>query len=124
MRKRWPTRPSCSSTAVLKSGRPVVGRIGLGQSDEHRWLARQIARESGRGFPALRDEGAAQQQIARQVADERELWRHGQVGAPAACFARRVRNQPGIAREVADERVDLQQRDFHGVYGRSHFSLT
>ena len=63
------------------------------------------------------DEGAAQQQVARQVADERELRRDGQAGALASCFARRVRNQPGIAREIADERIDLQERDFHGVYG-------
>ena len=29
-----------------------------------------------------------------------------------------------VACDVADERVDLQERDFHSVYVRSHFSLT
>ena len=124
LRKRSPARPSCSITAVLKSGRPVVGRIGLRQPDEHRRLAAQIARESGGGVPAVGDERAAQQQVARQITDQRELGRDRQVGALAAGFARGVRNQPGVACEVADERVDLEERDFHSVYARSHFSLT
>ena len=109
---------------MLKSGRPGVGRIRLRQSDEYRRLAGQIARKSRGHGPAVGDEGSAEQQIARQVSDERELRRHGEVGALSARFARRVRNQPGVAREVADEWIDLQERDFHGVYVRSHFSLT
>ena len=81
----------------------LVGWIGLRQSDKHRWLARQLARELGRCFPALRDEGAAQQQVAGQIAHERELGCHGKAGAAAPGFARSLRNQRGIAREIADQ---------------------
>ena len=31
---------------------------------------------------------------------------------------------PGVSFEIADEGIDLQQRDSHGVYVRSDFSLT
>ena len=89
---------------MLKSGRPASDGFGSGSPTSTGGWPAQIARESRGDLPAARHEGAAQQQIARQVADERELGRHGQIGALTAGFARRVRNQPGIAREVADER--------------------
>ena len=101
-----------------------VGRIRLGQTHEHGRLAGQLAGELADDVPAPRHEGRAEEQVARQIADERELGRDGQVGAQAAGLAHRVRNHSSIAGEVADERIDLQERDFHSVYARSHFSLT
>ena len=101
-----------------------VGGIRLRQSDEYRRLIGEIACKSRGGVPAASDEGSAEQEIARKVPDERELWRDGEIRALAAGLARRLCNQPGVPGEVADERIDLQERDFHGVYGRSHFSLT
>ena len=93
----------------------LVGRVRLGQADEHRRLARQLARERVRARPSCcATKSCAEQQIARQIADERELRRDRQVGAARRRLADGVGDQPRVAGEVADGRVDLQQRDFHG----------
>ncbi len=93
----------------------LVGRIRLGQADQHRREVVELARELVQLIPAAPDEAGTQQQIARQVADERQLRRDGEVGAPRARLADGVGNQPRVAAQVADRRVDLQQRNFHSV---------
>src|ERR1700687_2006457 len=59
------------------------------------------------------DEAAAEQQIPRQIANQRELRRHGQIGSARPSLADGTGDQPGVAGQIPDRRVDLQQRDFH-----------
>ena len=93
----------------------LVGRVRLGQTDENRRERFRVAREPLERLPALSDETRAEQQIARQVADERELGRDSEVGAGLRRPAQRVEDEPGVAGEVADRRVYLEQRDLHVV---------
>src|SRR5262249_31616952 len=56
-----------------------------------------------------------EEEIARQVADERQLGRHREIGAERSGLTERVENQGSVAGEVADGRVHLQQRNLHGT---------
>ena len=58
-------------------------------------------------LPASGDEFEAEEQIARQVADQRQLRRDGEIGAGTSRLTDGIGNQPGIAGQVADRRVDL-----------------
>src|SRR5205814_407174 len=83
----------------------VNGGVRLGQSDQYRREGRGVASEHRERSPAALDEFGAEQQVARQIADERQLGRHGEVGSGGCGAAECVENQPGIAGEVADRRV-------------------
>ncbi len=96
----------------------LVRRIRLGQSDERRRAVGERDGEPLEPFPASGDEIAGQQQIARQIADERQLRRDGEIGAPAPGLARRVGDQARVALEIADRRIDLQECDLHRQAGR------
>ena len=67
---------------------------------------------------------ASREQIARQIPHEGQLRRHGEMRAELSGLARGFGHKRTVACEVADERIDLEERDFHSVYARSHFSLT
>ena len=67
---------------------PFVGRVRFGQADEHRRQRRQLARERVERVPAAAHEAGAEQQIARQVADQRQLRRDREIGAAAPPPAR------------------------------------
>ena len=74
-------------------------------------------REAGGRRPAPPDEPVAQQEIARQVADQRQLRCDGEVGAEARRLAGRIDDQTAVAVQVPDGGIDLEQRDLHGVSG-------
>ena len=68
---------------------PFVRRVRLGQADQHRRTDRRASRASVASASQLRaHEAGAEQQIARQVADQRQLRRHGQLGAQARAASR------------------------------------
>ena len=94
---------------------PFVGRIRLRHADEHRRQTNGVARQGVERFAALAHERGAQEEIAREVPDERELRRHRQIGAGVGRGAERVHDQRPVALEIANGRVDLQQRDLHVV---------
>ena len=91
----------------------LVRRVRLGETDERRRQIARIACQLLEHLPAAAHESVAEQQIARQVSDERQFGRHGQVGALRARVAERVEDEPRVAGEIADRRVDLEQRDLH-----------
>ena len=76
-----------------------------------------VARQRLERVPAPAHEAGAEQEIARQIADQRELRRGREVGAGRDAVPERVEDQPRVAGEIADRRVDLQQRDFHVAVG-------
>ena len=106
--------------SVAEEGRGVeqrsafLGLIGLGEADERRGAAFQLRAKRLQSIPASRDKAGAEEQVARQVAYQRELRRHRQVGASGRRLAHRVGDQRGVAVQIADGRVDLQKGDFHG----------
>ena len=76
-----------------------VGRIRLGQADERRRRPTEVVRASVvERVPASLHEVRAEQQIARQVADQRQLRRDREIGAAVRGRARRLGDQPGVAR--------------------------
>ena len=77
----------------------VVGRIRLGQADQHRRLVGERRAPASASASQLRcDEAAAEQQIARQIADQRELRRDGEVGAARGLLRSRVRESAARCR--------------------------
>ena len=73
----------------------------------------EFARQLAETIPAALDEARVEQQIAREISDERELGRDGQVGAHRASLADGLGDQARVAGEIADCRIDLQQRNLH-----------
>ena len=117
-RKQRLAEPLVHRSAVEQHGAveerpPFVGSIRLRQADEHRRHRSHVGGELAGRAPARVDESWAEQQIARQVADERELRRHGEIGAEPPGLGERVDNQSRVARQIADGRIDLQKRDLH-----------
>ena len=92
---------------------PFIGRVRLGQTDQHRRKSGRVPREGVNRVPAAAHEARAEEQVARQVADQRELGRGGQIGVGGRGDLQRLENQSCVAGEIADRGVDLQQRDFH-----------
>ena len=98
---------------AVEQGPSFVRRIRFRQTDEHRREIGRVARQRLERLPAPLHETPAQEQVSREVADERELGRGGEIGAGRGGGPERVENQPRVAREIADGRVHLQQRDLH-----------
>ena len=71
----------------------------------------------------MADEPFAEQQIARQVADEGQFGSDGEIGAEAPGFARRFHDQPAIALKIANGRVDLKESDFHDRPASTDYSV-
>jgi hypothetical protein len=91
----------------------LVGRVRLGQADEDGRQISRLARQRLQRVPASTHECRIEQQVAGQVADEGELRRDREIGAPGARLPQRIGNQPRVAGEIADRWVDLQQRNLH-----------
>ena len=100
---------------VLLVERPGLEEHVLRHADEHCRQTNGVARQGVERFAALAHERGAQEEIAREVPDERELRRHRQIGAGVGRGAERVHDQRPVALEIANGRVDLQQRDLHVV---------
>ena len=66
---------------MLKSGRPSSDGIRLGQAHEHRGQSASSMASAATRVPAVTNEALAEQQIARQVADQRQLRRDREIGA-------------------------------------------
>ena len=107
--------PAVDERRAVEERPSFVGRIRLGNADEHRRHPDGIARQRLQHFAALADERGAEKEVARQIADERELRRHREIGAGVRRFAQRVHDQRPVALEIANRRVDLQQGDLHVV---------
>ncbi len=97
---------------------PDVGHVRFGQPDENGRTVSQLARKVRGPFPAATDERGAEQQVARKIADECEFRADGELRARARSLSRGGDDELRVAVEVSDRRIDLKQRDFHGV-GRS-----
>jgi hypothetical protein len=97
---------------------PFVGRVRFRKADEHRRKAGGLAREIAEHVPAAADKVAVEQQIARQIADQRQLGRDRQRRVGLAGDSERVQNKVRVACEIADGRVYLKERDFHSTKRR------
>ena len=109
---------------MLKSGRPSSDGFGSGRPTSTGGWPASVARELGQPRPSSARRSRAQQQIARQVADERELRRDGEVGA--ARPPRRGARQSTRALPARSPTVGLicSSAIFTAFTVRSHFSLT
>ena len=80
------------------------------QTRQIRQLRRQPRQRLGAGL----HEGRPQQQVLGRVAAEREFGRQHDGGALRMGGARGLRQQAGVAGEVADRGVDLRDGQLHG----------
>src|SRR6476469_4581206 len=87
--------------------------IRLRKAHERRRAAGELFSQSLETLPAALDEIARQQQIPRQISDKRELRGDSQIRALPLRLAGRVGDQPGVALEVTDGRIDLKECDLH-----------
>ena len=82
---------------------------------------RQAPFHRGRGalqrLAAGGGEGRPQQEVLGRVARDRELGDQGDVRSRLAGVGERGRDAAGVAVDVADDRVELGQRDAHGASG-------
>ena len=104
-RGRRAAAPRCCRAAVLRRTGWVPARRPA--------PAGPPARQAGEHVSSGAHEAGVQQQVARQVADQRQLGRHGQRGADARAAAECFEDEAGVAREVADGGIDLKKRDLH-----------
>jgi hypothetical protein len=100
--------PAAQEHGAVEQRTALGGWIGFGKPDEHGGQIGRLARERCKRIPAGANECRVEQQIAGQIPDECELGGHGQVRAPRPRVAQRVGDQPRVAREIANRRVDLQ----------------
>jgi hypothetical protein len=77
----------------------------------------QVGRDAGQGLRAALHERRAQQQILGRVAAQRQLGRDDELRALRVRAPRRIDDAHGVAREIADRRVDLSERDFQRSLG-------
>ena len=70
-------------------------------------LTRQLVESSD----AALHEGRSQQQVLGRVPCQREFGRDEETGPGRVRFTRSVDDALGIARQVADRRIDLRERD-------------
>ena len=87
-----------------------------GQADQHRRPAvGGVARQLLAGRPAGLLERGLQHQILGRIAGEIELRRHHDVGAEGGGLLARLAQAVAVARDVADDRGDLGERDDEAV---------
>ena len=99
------TRPLASTAAAFDE---VAARFGETDDRGGRPGARgQLLERLGR----FGDERGPKQEILRRVAGDRELREHDEVGADRGRGLVRVEDTDGVAREIADDRVQLRGRD-------------
>jgi hypothetical protein len=63
--------------------------------------------------PSLADEGGAKQQVLRRIARHRELGEEDEVGLRVSCLREAGEDAVAVAGEIADDRVDLSEREPH-----------
>ncbi len=96
-----------------------------GQAEEHgRSAVRRLPRQLFAGGAAGLLEGGLQHQILRRIAGEVELRRQHEVGAESGGLGARLSDAIAIARDVADDRRDLRERDDEAIGGRGHAGET
>jgi hypothetical protein len=61
----------------------------------------------------LLHEARAQQKIAGKIPNQGELRRDREIGALLPGAPRRLGYQAGVARKIANGRIDLSERDLH-----------
>ena len=83
-------------------------------ADEHHRAA-GLARD--RLHRALRraDEARSQQQVFRRVAGDGELGKQDEIGALRPGGLEPLENQPAVAVQIADDRVDLDEGKAHAL---------
>ena len=92
-----------------------------GQADQRRRPAvGGVARELLAGRAAGLLERGLQHQVLGRIAGEIELRRHHDVGAERRGLRARLAQPVAVARDVADDRGDLRQRDDEAVDGGGH----
>jgi hypothetical protein len=117
--RQQPLAEAWADPAIAEQGRRVEQRtsfirwVGLGQPDEHGGTAGELRRQLGQRAPAPFHERGTQQEIARQVPGECQLWSHRERGAAASGDRRGVRDQLRVAGEIAHRGIDLKERDLH-----------
>ena len=106
-------RRSRSSAALLNSGRPSSDGFGSGRPTSVGGPSASVAREPSRRSQLRATKSPDQQQIARQISDQRQLRGDREIGAQPSSLTRSVRDQASIAVEVANRRIDLQECNLH-----------
>ena len=92
-----------------------------GQAEQHGGSAvRRLPRQLFAGGAAGLLEGGLQHQVLGRIAGEIELRRQHEVGAERGGLGARLADAIAIARDVADDRGDLRERDDEAVGGRGH----
>ncbi len=99
---------------AVRAHRARVVEVGLevGEADE----GDDVLRRRGDLLERLRgraDEPGPQEQILRRIARDRELGEEDQVGALVAGLGEAREDQVAVAVEVADDGVDLRERQSH-----------
>ena len=95
----------------MNSGPPHFGGVGRRDSDQHRRSIFKFAGDAAQLLAALAHEAAAHQEIARQIAHQRELRGDDEIGALLARALHAVDDERGIAADIAGRRIDLQKCD-------------
>ena len=99
--------------AVRADRARVVERPGRVRRADERHDPRHLGGDRGEALVGRAQERRAQQQILRRIAGRRELGEEDEVGACVPRFGEPVRGSARGCRRVADDRVDLRQRDPH-----------
>src|SRR6266850_530329 len=107
--------PSAEQCGAVEERPALIGWVALGKADENGRQIDGVPRERLERVPASGDEAVAQQQIARQIANQRQLRRGGEVDAGGRRLSKRLEDQTRIALQIADGGIQLQQRDLHVV---------
>jgi len=94
------------------SGR--AGGQAFRKADDHRRARRhqRVRQRRERRRRRVQERGTLEQ-VARRIAGQRQLGKDCQLGPALLSRGGRLEDQPPIAGEVADGRVDLSERDLH-----------
>ena len=98
---------------TVEEGASLIRRIRFGEADEHRRQIAGVARERFESLPALPHEARAEEKVARQIPDQRELRCGGEIGAAIRGLPKGIENAASVTGKIADRRVHLEQRDLH-----------
>ena len=96
---------------AVEQGPSHFGGVRRRDSDQHRRSILQFPGDAAQLLAALAHEAAAHQEIARQIAHQRELRGDDEIGALLARAFHAVDNEGGIAADIAGRRIDLQKCD-------------
>ena len=94
----------------MNSGRPISAGFGVATPTSSGGASSQFPGHWRQLLAAAAHEALVHQQVARQIAHQRQFRRHHQVGALACACARTADDQRGVPGQVARRRIDLEKR--------------